>query len=406
MIRDQGLRHIAVIRIVHIIRGLPIGGAEMMLMKLLRSMDDTRFTQTVISLDDHGDIGTSISTLGVPVYCLGIKTGGDGIRGLWKLRGIIQHVRPDLIQGWMYHGNLATLIGGCLAQTSVPVVWRITSSVYSLSAEKRMTALLVRLGACLSKTPAAITYCSWVSVEQHEAMGYRNTQRHVISDGFDCEQFKPMPDARPWLRQELGYARNTLLIGLIARYHPMKDHKNFLQAAGLVAKRCPDVGFILVGNGIDDRNHELVEVMESSGISDQVRFLGQRTDIAKIMAELDIVTSSSWSESFPNVIGEAMACGIPCVVTDVGASSLIVGKTGIVVPPRDPNALAQGCEQLIDAGEEGRRTLGRAARARIVERFSLAYVARAYENLYETIVVGAANSHPHQGDAASSSRGG
>ncbi len=379
------------VRVVHLIRGLPIGGAEMMLMKLLQSMDGSRFAQTVISLDNSGAIGSRISALGIPVHCLGISPYLPTVWRLWYLRRLFRDIAPDLVQGWMYHGNVASLIGRFVSNVRIPVVWNIRQSVYNLNAENCGTSLAIRFGARVSKRPAAIIYNSKVSARHHEALGYYELNRHIIHNGFNCDEFRVFPAARSWLRRELGYKGNTLLIGMIARYHPTKDHKNFLQAASRVAKRWPDVGFVLVGNGVHARNRELSDSIMSCGIANHVNLLGQRMDIAKIMAGLDLVVSSSWTEGFSNVIGEAMACGISCVVTDVGESSQIVGETGIVVPPRDSNALAQGCERLIGIGENGRRELGYAARLRIVEKFSMLHVTRVYESLYETIVADSGN---------------
>ena len=389
-------------KIAHIITGLPSGGAEGMLCKLLAYSDRSRFESVVISLQGQGVLGQRIRELEIPLYCMNMWGWGQPIHAWFRLANLLKRIGPDLVQGWMYYGNLAALLARYMGPVSMPVAWNVRQSLYDLSAERRQTALMIRVGAHVSKQPAAIVYNSHVGAEQHELRGYCRGNRRILPNGFDCDEFAHRPEARPWLRHELGFGSKTILIGLVARFHPMKDHKNFLEAAGKVARCHSNVGFVLVGEGIEEHNNDLMSVVESVGIRKRVRALGQRADVSRIMAGLDIVASASWTEGFPNVVGEAMACEVPCVVTDVGESSHIVGETGVVVPPRDSHALAQACEKLIDVGKEGRRSLGRAARSRIVARFSITHVAYAYERLYETIVAGTANPDTHRVHAASS----
>jgi len=194
---------------------------------------------------------------------------------------------------------------------------------------------------------------------------------------------------RSSVRAELGLDVGTPLIGLVARYHPMKDHANFLTATSLLAKQDPTAHFLLVGPNVDASNQELSAKIATLGLQERVHLLGERRDIPRINAALDIAsTTSCWGEGFPNVIGEAMACGVPCVVTDVGDSALIVGETGRVVPPRDPRALAAAWRDMLQMDRETRGGLGERARARIVTHFSLNEIARRHEKLYTEIVYG------------------
>jgi glycosyltransferase involved in cell wall biosynthesis len=190
------------------------------------------------------------------------------------------------------------------------------------------------------------------------------------------------------LRKELNLPENIVLIGQIARYDPMKDHLNFLQATKSLLRNRSDVRFILVGRNVDFNNTELVTSIVKLNISEFVHLLGERYDLPSVMPALDIVCSSSCSEGFSNVIAEAMACGIPCVVTDVGDSALIVGNTGRVVPPKNPEALAAAWSDLIKMGPEYRRELGVAARKRIEENYNLPDIVKRYENLYEELASG------------------
>jgi glycosyltransferase involved in cell wall biosynthesis len=198
--------------------------------------------------------------------------------------------------------------------------------------------------------------------------------------------FRPDPEARSSVREELGVSATTRLIGLVARFDPQKDHEGFLLAARLLRTRCPDVNFVLAGGGVDQRNRQLARVVADAGLSDVVHLLGPRTDIPRLMSALDIASlSSRWGEAFPNVVAEAMACGVPCVVTDIGDSAEIVGDTGVVVPPCDPEALARGWEQLLGLPAEQRHALAQQARARIAARYDLTQVARRYEAFYSEL---------------------
>ncbi len=183
----------------------------------------------------------------------------------------------------------------------------------------------------------------------------------------------------------MSIAQDALAIGLVARVHPVKDHANFLRAAAQFAAEHTNAVFVLVGDGADQSNPELAGLIDELQLRDKVRLCGRRTDIAAVDNALDIASSSSWGEAFPNAIAEAMACGTPCVATDVGDVRDIIGETGVVVPPRDPIALSEGWARLAALGAEGRRELGQRARQRIIDRYSLAANAQAYAELWRSL---------------------
>lgn len=379
------------IKIVHVITGLGTGGAEMMLYKLLSSTHRDEFSHSVISLTDRGTLGSGIQALGVPVSVLGMHRGLPNPLDIWRLAKMLRRESPDLVQTWMYHGDL---VGGLAARMAgnVPVLWGIRQSTFDSRRSRRRTQLVARLCARLSRwLPATIVCCSDMGRRSHEALGYDARKMVVIPNGFDLTAFAPDPQARSAVRQELGLDREALLVGLIARFDPQKDHENFIRAAGLLHRHRPDVHFVLCGDGIDRENTQLGGWIEAAGIGTHCHLLGRRRDMARLNAALDVATlSSSWGEGFPNVVGEAMACGVPCAVTDVGDSALIVGESGRVVPCRDPEALAAAWQELLDMPVEERRVLGAAARRRIEERYSLQAVVALYEQLYrETAAQGA-----------------
>lgn len=376
-------------KILHIITGLNTGGAEMMLYKLLSKMNRDHFSPYVISLLDEGTIGEKIKALDIPVYCLNLKSLTSLPQALLKLVTIVKEINADLIQGWMYHGNLAAQFVKILTLKSIPVLWNIRQSLYSLSYEKKTTALIIQLGAKFSFLPEEIIYNSQTATIHHEAIGYNTNKNTVIPNGFNTELFKPSLKDYWQFRQELNIDDDSILIGLIGRFHPMKDHENFFNAASILINKnnYQRIKFICCGKNVDWHNIELAEKIKELNLKDKTFLLGERQDIAKINSALDIATSSSsHNEGFPNVIGEAMSCEVPCVVTNVGDSGLIVGDTGKIVPPKDPEALAQAWQELIDLGQEKRKFLGKKARQRIVTHFSLNSVVNQYENLYTELI--------------------
>jgi glycosyltransferase involved in cell wall biosynthesis len=366
---------------MHVITSLDTGGAQIMLLKLL-SAADSGWDFAVVSLTDEGTIGPRIAKLGVPVYSLGLRPRFPNPLRLLTLRRITNRLRPQLIQGWMYHGNLMASLARTASQTQAPVLWNIRQSLDDFAAHRRLTAAIIWLGALFSRRPAAIIYNSQTGARQHEAFGYRATKQVIIPNGFDCKVFRPDDEARLQVRAELGVRNGTILVGLIARCDPVKDHVGFLRAASLVAREHPETRFLLIGSGVTREHLVFSKIAPELLLQDRVFLLGERLDIPRLTAALDIACSASWAESFPNTLGEAMSCGIPCVVTDVGDSRYIVGDTGLSVRPRDPQALAQAISRLIGAGAAHRQELGAGARRRVENEFSLPVVTRQYEMLY------------------------
>jgi glycosyltransferase involved in cell wall biosynthesis len=377
-------------RILHVITGLGPGGAETMLLKLL-SGGSRDFNPIVVSLDrDERALEPAIRQLRIPVHCLGLHRLFPNPMAAVALRRIVRHFRPHLIQGWMPHGNLVASFAGLSSRDHAPVLWNIRMSLSDSREEPRLTRTVIRLGAFLSWYPKAIIYNNRSGAQQHEALGYRASKRVFIPNGFDCQVFHPDQAAGCRLRSELGLGEGQVLVGLVARYHPMKDHAGFLRAATLVLRSHPDTRFVLVGKQVHESQPDLRKTIRDQQLHNHVFLLGERRDIPQITAALDIACSASfWGEGFSNAIGEALACGIPCVVTDIGDSASIVADAGLVVPPRSPEAFALAIAQLIKAGPERRRELGDLGRRRVQGEFSLPVVVRRYEDLYhEHLYVG------------------
>jgi glycosyltransferase involved in cell wall biosynthesis len=370
------------LRVVHVINSFEFGGAEAMLCNLLVRTDRASFEPSVVALIDDLTVAGPVRDAGIPITTMGMRPGLPDPRGVWRLARHLRRVRPDIVQTWMDHSNL---IGG-LAARVVPgakVVWGIHHGDHVPGVAKQTTLMTVAACARLSsRVPARIVCCSQHARALYAARGFDADKLTVIPNGFDSSRFRPDPAARDEVRREIRVAPDEPLIGLVARYDPFKDHATFLRAAATLVQTRPDARFLLCGNRVDAGNAELVEQVASLGLVEHVRLLGPRRDVQRIYAALDVLAQSSISEAFPLVLGEAMASGVPCAATDVGDSALIVGDTGRIVPPRNPDALAGAWAELLAIGPAGRRVLGLAARQRVLERFDLGAVARRYEDLY------------------------
>lgn len=374
------------IKIVHVITGMVRnGGAQTMLYKLLSGLDRTVWRAQVVSLVGIGPVGEKIRALGVPVRTLGMRRGVPNPFAVYRLSRWFRQDPPQIVQTWLYH---ADFLGGLAAKIAgdIPVAWNIRHS--SLDGDKLLSRWTVRVCARLShRLPTRIVCCSEVARQIHIQLGYAADRMVVIPNGFDLAAFKPNPAARQSVRQELGLARETVLIGLVGRFHRQKDHRSFVEAAARLHTNFPEVHFLLCGDEVTWENPELVGWITAAGLRRRCHLLGRREDMPRLTAALDIATvASSYGEGFPNVVGEAMACGIPCVVTDVGDSPLIVQETGSVVPPKRPQALAAAWGRLIEVGPEERRRLGLAARRRVETHFSLPTVTGQYQRLHEELV--------------------
>lgn len=373
--------------ILHVITDLGVGGAEAMLLKLVKFHDRKQFTHAVISLMDIGAIGERLQAEGIDVYALGCQRGLPSWRAIRRLVELTKQLRPDVIQGWMYHGNLAAWLARRFSPGRLPLVWGIRQSLDKFGDEKWLTRAVILANALLSRRVDAVVYNAQRSRAQHAAIGISGRSVQVITNGFDTHLFSPSATDRMAVRQELQIAGDARLVGLVGRFHPMKDHHGFLQAAAEIVRKHREVHFLLVGEGIDWNNPALARWIEQHGLAAHVHLLGHRQDIPRLMAALDIaVSASARNEGFANVIGEAMSCAVPCVVTDVGDSAWIVGDTGKVVPPGNPQKLAEALCKLVAMDLEKRQQLGALSRKRAIAEFSIEQAVTRFEALYSSLV--------------------
>lgn len=375
-------------RIALIITGLSTGGAEMMLIKVLERLDRQRFAPHVISLTTLGELGPRIAALGIPVDAMGMKPGLPSPSGFFRLVRLLKRVKPDVVHTWMYH---ADLLGGLAARLAgVPsVAWCIRNSNLDKDKTKFSTRAVVCLCAALSRwVPTRVLSCSETARQVHVARGYVARKMLVIPNGFDLSQFKPDAVARSSVRAELGITDQTLLVGLIGRFDPQKNHAGFFKAAGVLHQLMPQVHFLLAGNNVDPSNVALMQWIAHEGVLENTHLLGVRRDMPALMVAIDVLASSSYGEAFPNVVGEAMSSGVACAVTDVGDSAYVVGSTGRVVSSGNMVDLAHALVGILQLPVAERRALGEAARNRVATHFEIGHVTRQYEAFYTDLAAG------------------
>ena len=371
-------------KITHIITGLAADGAETTLYHLLAALDRQEYQSEVISLTDRGPMAARIESVGVPVRALGMMRSVPNPLAIRRIAKFLRRSRPNVVHTWMYHSNL---LGGLAAQAAggIPVIWGIHHSKIDSQDTKRFTVWTVRACAWFSKQlPARIVCCANSSEIAHIQLGYDPDKMEVIYNGIDSELFRLMPSGRAELRSRLGISDDAPLIGMAGRLHRHKDHKTFFSAARMLRKECPEAHFILCGEGIVPENPRLAAEI-SEGLQGHCHLIGPQRDMPSFYSALDIAANSSITEAFPLAVGEAMACEVPCVVTDVGDSPALVGDTGKIVPPQQPALMTAAWRELIDAGPEIRRALGNSARERVVTHFSVVQFAQRYRSLYRNV---------------------
>jgi len=377
------------LKILHIITSLDQGGAEAVLCRLVADRKEG-VEYSVISLKGEGFYGNTLRANGVEPYSFGFKRFFQlaSFFEFVRLVRLIARLSPDVVQTWLYHadliGGLAARLAGCRR-----VVWGIRTSSLSPALNSRFTLMIAWLCARLSGIlPMAIATCSVEAAKEHKRMGYAPAKFHVIPNGFDLGAYAPDIAKRQELREEWGVARDELLFGCVARWDPYKDHPNLLQALSEVAARGRPVRCVFVGGGLTAKNPVLTGLLSKYNLNGSVVLAGSRGDIPAVMNALDFHILPSASEAFPNVVAEAMACGTPCVVTDVGDAAVIVGDTGWVVPPKTPVLLAAAIEEARNGfGGENDAKRRIQARQRIKDNFSLEKMTRAYRQLWESMAL-------------------
>ncbi|MCB5161510.1 glycosyltransferase family 4 protein [Marinomonas algarum] len=369
-------------KVLHIITGLNDGGAEAVLFRLATS-NESKFEHLVISLMDAGKYGSMLEDFGVKVYCLNMSNGILGLLNVFRIFSIVRKVKPDVVQTWMFHGDL---FGGVLSRLAgvKNIVWGVHHTTLIKGESKRSTILIAKINSLLSRfIPKKIIYCADRSREVQESIGFYKKKGMVVSNGYDVSEYVANEKLGEDFKKELKL-HSELLIGHVARFDPQKDQNNLF--VGLSLLNIQSFKAILIGTNLDDDNSLLVKKKTELELKDSVKLIGRRNDIPSAMNAIDVfVLSSSFGEAFPNVLNEAMACGTPCITTDVGDASRIVGDTGWVVPPKDPQALSDAIMEAyheMKSSPEKWAARKQACRNRIVDNFSLETMVSGYERVW------------------------
>lgn len=367
-------------KVLHVITGLGDGGAEGVLSRLV--LGSTRAQHVVVSLIDDGKYGQILRNQGIRVYTLGMSPNRPNPIKFLRLIRWIRIENPDVVQTWMYHadlmGGLAARIGGCKR-----VFWGIRHSSLEPGPTKNTTILIARLCAKLSRwLPEKVICCAKKAASVHEGIGYDASKLIVIQNGFDLSRFYPDEPIGKRVRREFGVASDEFLIGMVGRYDPLKNHHGLIDALALLREEGREFQCVLVGRGVSPNNTELARHIDASGLTGQVTLAGSRNDIPAIMNALDLHVLASLGEGFPNVVAEAMACGTPCAVTDVGDARMIVGTDALCCEPGNTRNLAQLISSLIEKkrGDQGAwRELETYSRDQIQRNFTVDQMICRYE---------------------------
>lgn len=372
--------------ILHIIIGLNVGGAEMVLMRLVKShLGNLARRNVIVSLTDMGELGSQLKSLGVEVHALGMRSVFGIPLVVWQLIWLTRRYRPTIVQTWMYH---ADLLGGLAARMAGNrnVIWGIRTT--DIRAGGSFGTMIVRwLCARLSRwVPGVIVCAAEASRKSHIAVGYDATKMVVVPNGYDFAWLNASLEERQSLREQCGITQNEVVVGSLGRFHADKDQENFVRSAALLAPQYPQLRFLMVGRGLDWDNAELVNWIDRTGFKSRFVLLGERKDVPQCLAAMDIFCLHSRTEGFPNVLAEAMAMGLPCVTTDVGDAAMLLDDTGVVVPKEDSPATAQGVAKLLALGPDGRHALGSRAKARVEAEFSMARARERFEEIYQQVL--------------------
>lgn len=374
--------------VLHLIPSLEIGGSETLLLDLVRRTRDAAYRHVVISMVEGGVLFENFRQEGITVHSLGMTRSKFNLKALGRFRAILRTERPAVLQSWMYHANLLAFFSLVCIRPQPKIIWSLHAADLDLTCLSPLTKLTIKLGAWLSPYPVAVVANAQTTCDYHEALGYRPRKWSIIHNGVDTERFAPDLRARAHVLDELALPTDANLVGLFARWDPLKDHATFFRAAARVAAIDPSTHFVLAGPGITRANSELDRLLESAGpaLAGRVHLLGSRLDMPRLNAALSIAVFTSTHESFGLAAAEAMATGVPCVVTDLTFLPILIGDTGVVVSSGDAHGVATAILLILKLTEVERRELGMFARKRIEVHFSLDVMVTKYMALFEQVL--------------------
>lgn len=359
-----------------------------MLLKLLAAPSLAGVEQHVIAMLPGGGLASAMRATGARVDEVDLLGGWPLLGGTARLVRLARDAAPDLVQGWMYHGNLGALLAQRVQPRRVPLVWGVRQTLATLEGENAWARAAIHLNRMLSGRPDCVVFNSRTSIEQHRRFGFADRDLRFVRNGFDGSRFRPDATARAASRAAWGFDAGHVVFGMVARLHPVKGHADFLRAGAALLRSRPQARLVVVGPGPDEERAALVALAGELGIAHALRIEGDRRDVPAVLAGLDVFVSASTAEAFSNAIGEALCSALPCVATAVGESPALVADGGRVVRPSDPQALAQAMIELCDVGADERAAIGLRARARTLREFGIEAVAAEFDALWRGLARG------------------
>ena len=373
-------------RVVHCITGLRGDGAQRMVLRLTEGLQRRGIDNVIVSLSPREPLADAFEARGMTVHSLGMCPSVTGTLNLAYLPKLLDDLSPDLLQGWMYHANLMLTLVSPLSRRKVPVLWNIRRGTDDIRERKFSTRAVIRANSWLSSRAEHVVYCTHESRRQHQAIGFSRHNGFVIGNGFDVGKFSRSADMRRTTREKYGVADTDILIGNIGRDDSAKGRPYLIEAFAGVLKQVPNARLLLVGRGMSKENPELLRLLASAGVTSRVTLVGEYSPISDLYSAIDILCSSSVTEGFPNVIGEAMSCEVPCVASDVGNVRELLDGVGVIVPPRSAKSLADALIGVSGEGRKAWRERGVRSRHRISDEYSMQSVVDAYASLYRDVV--------------------
>jgi len=369
-------------KLLFVATGLNIGGAERAMYTLIKNGLNEEYVIKVISLRDMGHYGEKFKSDNIEVFCLNLQNPLNLFSGVFKIFKLTREFEPDLVQGWMYHGNIFSLFVSLFARIKPKVFWGVRQTIYDIRKEKLLTRIIIKAGARLSFLAHFIIYNSRKSQNQHESIGFSKKNGIYIPNGFNLSTWKSSDRKRKAIRKELKIPESSFVIGYIGRYHQMKNIELLFKAMESVLSKNSDLYFLVVGKNTDIKNSKLKPYYDHLP-SKQVVSLGERTDIPEVIRCIDLLClTSAWGEGFPNVLGEAMAVGTPCVATDIGDSSLIIGETGWVIPSNNTKLLVKSINLALFESASAYALRSLSAKKRISENYNIENIVNRYCDVY------------------------
>jgi glycosyltransferase involved in cell wall biosynthesis len=364
-------------KVLHVIVGLNSGGAENVLLRLCKGLKSEGIENHIVTLKAGGSLEKFFIEEGISVSSLEIKNIQTLLAAPFRLRRMIRALRPNIVQSWMYHADFLCAVTRLIG-TKFRLFWNIRHSDLRPDSSKRLTRFIARSCALLSWfIPEKIVCVAHVAARAHKDIGYCSRKFVVIPNGIDTKRFAPSVEARATLRQELKIDENQSLIGMVARYNPQKDHPNFIKMARLLRNHRDNTKFLLCGRGINWQNKELIGLIQGLGMEKDFVLLEERPDVENVYPALDLhVLSSKSGEGFPNVVAEAMACGVPSIATDCGDAKLIIGMPALVAQKENAEGLAECAISALDDRAQDRH------HDRIQKYFSLESFCETYFKIY------------------------